>query len=101
MSKDAPKKPQSAAEIQADLEAKREQLANTVDGLTSQLDPRANLLELKAQISDTAANAGDEAQAFVSRVQEGDRSAQNAIGLAATAVAGLVGLVLLRRGRRP
>lgn len=100
MTKDAPKKSRTAAEIQADLEAKREQLANTVDGLTSQLDPRANLLELKAQISDTAANAGDEAQAFVSRVQQGDPDAQSAVGLAVTAVVGLLGLALLRRGRR-
>lgn len=100
MSKDSTKKSRSAAEIQADLEARRAALADTVDGLTAQLDPRTNLRELKAQLSDTAANASDEAHAFVSRIQQGDRRTQDALGLAATGVIGLLGLVLLRRGRR-
>ena len=56
----------SAAELQAELEARRAHLADTVDGLTEQLDPRQNIAELKAQLAETAANASDEAQEFLS-----------------------------------
>ncbi len=89
----------SAAEIQADLEAKRAELANTVDGLTAQLDPRQNIADLKAQLRDTAANASDEAQEFVTQLQRGDRRAVEVAGGALAAVGALVGLILIRRRR--
>lgn len=93
------KKAPTAAELQADLEAKRAELANSVDALTAQLDPKQNIADLKAQLSDTAANASEEAQAFVSRVQEGDRQAQQIIALTALTVVAVTGLALIRRGR--
>lgn len=97
----AKKKPQSlsAAQIQADLEARRAELADTIDGLTAQLDPRTNIAELKSQVADTAANASEEAQEFVSRLRRGDRSAQDLVGFAAAALTGLLGVILIRRRR--
>ena len=88
----------SAAELEADLEAKRAQLAATVDQLTAQLDPRQNLADLKAQVADTAANLGEEAQAFAARVQSGDQRALEIAGYAAVAVCAVVGLLLIRGG---
>lgn len=93
-----PKAP-SAAEIEAQLQAQRQQLANTVDELTSALDPRANIAALKEQLSDTAANAKDEAQAFVSRIQQGDQRAIQGVAAALTAVVGLAGIILIRRSK--
>src|SRR5699024_2596237 len=89
----------SAAEIAADLEAKRAHLADTVDGLTAQLDPRENLQAVKAQLSDTVANASDEAQAFISRLQRGQQRALEQVGFTVAAVTAVVGLLLIRRGR--
>lgn len=92
-------KSRSAAEIQADLEAKRAHLANTVDGLTAQLDPRENIADLKAQLSETAANASEEAQQFITRLQRGDPRAVEIVGFTLAAVGALTGLILIRRGR--
>lgn len=89
----------SAAELQAELEARRAHLADTVDGLTEQLDPRQNIAELKAQLAETAANASDEAQEFLTRLRSGDRSAGDALGFAAAAITAVVGVILIRRGR--
>lgn len=89
----------SAAELEADLEAKRAQLAATVDQLTAQLDPRQNLADLKAQVADTAANVSDEAQAFAARVQRGDQRAVEIVGYATVAVCAVVGLILIRSGK--
>lgn len=98
---DAPKKEKapSAADLQADLEIRRARLADTVDGLTAQLDPRQNIAEIKDQLADTAANASEEAQEFISRVKTGDDDARTAVGLVVAAVGALVGAILIRRGR--
>ena len=96
---EAKKDDRSVAQIEADLAARRAELADTIDRLTAQLDPRANLAELKAQLAETAANASEETQEFITRLQRGERGAQEALGFAAAAVVGLAGLLLLRRGR--
>lgn len=92
-------KARSASEIQKELEAQRAELANTVDGLTAQLDPRQNIADLKVQLRDTAANASEEAQEFVSQVKRGDRRAVEIFGSALAAVGALTGLILIRRGK--
>lgn len=90
-------KPLSAEQLEAQLQQQREQLAHTVDELIDQLDPKRNLAELKQQLSDTAANASDEAQAFITRLRNGDPRATQLVGITATAVVALVGIVLIRR----
>jgi len=90
-------KPLTASQLEAQLQRQREELARTVDELTNQLDPRRNVEELKEQLAATAANAQDEASAFLTRLRNGDPRATQLVGITATAVVALVGLVLIRR----
>lgn len=99
---DKPKKDKapSAAELEAELAVKRAQLADTIDQLTGQLDPRANLNALKSQLSETAANASEEAGEFWARLQRGEQRAVEVVGFVAAGVLAVVGTALISRGRR-
>lgn len=78
----------TAAEIEEDLRRSREELTRTVDEISGRLDPKRQ-----------AQAAADKGKAFVADVKSGEpRAVQIAAGVAA-AVAGLVGLAILRRNR--
>lgn len=78
----------SAAEIEDDLRRSREELTRTVDEISGRLDPKRQ-----------AQAAADKGRAFVDDVKQGEpRAVQIAAGVAA-AVAGIVGLAILRRNR--
>lgn len=78
----------TAAEIEADLRRNREELTRTVDQISDKIDPRA---QLKA--------AGDAGKDFVEDVKAGEPRAVQIAGGVAAAVAGVVGLILVRRNR--
>ncbi|WP_156253141.1 DUF3618 domain-containing protein [Pseudactinotalea terrae] len=78
----------TAAEIEADLRRRREELTRTVDEISDRVDPRRQ-----------AQAAADKGRAFVDDVKAGEpRAVQIAAGVAA-AVAGVLGLAILRRNR--
>lgn len=89
----------SAQELQEELAKQRAALADTVDQLTAQLDPRRNISNLKAQLADTAANASEEAQDLLSRLRSGEKQAVKVAGITATAVLAVIGVALIRRSR--
>lgn len=78
----------TAAEIEADLKRSREELTRTVDEITDRVDPRR-----QAQV------AADKGRAFVEEVKAGEPRAVQIVGGALAAVAGVVGLAILRRNR--
>lgn len=78
----------TAAEIEEDLRRRREELTRTVDEISDRVDPRRQ-----------AQAAADKGRAFVDDVKAGEpRAVQIAAGVAA-AVAGVLGLAILRRNR--
>jgi len=78
----------SAEEIEADLRRAREELTRTVDEITDRLDPKKQ-----------AQAAADKGRAFVDDVKAGEpRAVQIAAGVGA-AIAGIVGIAILRRSR--
>lgn len=78
----------TAAEIEADLRRSREELTRTVDEISDRIDPKKQ-----------AQAAADKGRAFVDDVKAGEpRAVQIAAGIGA-AVAGIVGIALLRRNR--
>ena len=87
-------------QIQAELAAVRAQMSQTVDALVGRMQPE-NLL---AQAKIAAAGKVEDAKAFVSRTvadaRDGDPEALKRVGIAAGCAAAVVGLVLLRLGRR-
>lgn len=78
----------TAAEIENDLRRTREELTRTVDEISGKLDPKKQ-----------AQAAADKGRAFVDEVKAGEpRAVQIAAGVGA-AIAGIVGLAILRRNR--
>jgi hypothetical protein len=78
----------TAAEIEDDLRRRREELTRTVDEISDKVDPRRQ-----------AQAAADKGRAFVEDVKAGEpRAVQIAAGVAA-AVAGIIGITILRRSR--
>ncbi len=78
----------SAAEIEADLRRHREDLTSTVDQISDRIDPRR-----QAQV------AADKGKAFVDDVKAGEPRAVQIAGGVLAAVAGIVGVAILRRNR--
>lgn len=78
----------TAAEIEADLRRSREELTRTVDELSDRVDPRRQ-----------AQAAADKGRAFVEDVKAGEPRAVQIAGGVLAAVAGVVGLAILRRNR--
>lgn len=88
MSTESEPRKRSAAEIEADLIKTREELTRTVDELSGRLDPRTQ-----------AKAAADKGKAFVDDVKAGEpRAVQIAAGVGA-AVAGIIGIAILRKNR--
>lgn len=94
-------------QIQADLARTREELARSVDELSTRLDPRVQLQETKANLKaalDRAAESGRQAarsaqvktQALLDDAKDGDPKAIGIIGGAAAGVALLVALAARR-----
>lgn len=71
----------TSAEIEADLDARRLELTESVDALVDRIDPRTHV-------------AG-----FVDDVKSGEPRALSIIGGITAAVAGVAGLIILRRNR--
>ncbi|WP_159621638.1 DUF3618 domain-containing protein [Ruania rhizosphaerae] len=84
------KRKRTAAEIEADLAATREELTHTVDQLSQRVDPRRQAQEAKEK-----AQAG--VTSFVEGLKSGDPKAIGIAGAAAAAVLAIVGLSLSRR----
>ena len=88
MSQQPEARKRTAAEIEDDLRRRREELTRTVDEISDKVDPRRQ-----------AQAAADKGRAFVEEVKAGEpRAVQIAAGVAA-AVAGIVGIAILRRSR--
>lgn len=88
MSTDQQQPKRSAAEIEADLRRTREELTRTVDEISDRLDLRRQ-----------AQAAADKGRAFVEDVRAGEPRAVQIAGGALAAIAGLVGIAILRRSR--
>ena len=71
----------TAKEIEEDLRRTREELTRNVDQLSEKIDPRRQMAS------------------FVDDVKTGDSKAVGLVGGIAAAVAGVVGLVILRKSR--
>lgn len=71
----------TAAEIEADLEAKRAELTQSVDALVDRIDPRTHV------------------SGFVDDIKSGEPRAVSIVGGVAAGVVGLLGLAILRRNR--
>lgn len=78
----------SAAEIEDDLRRTREELTRTIDELTARVDPRVQ-----------AHAMADKGKAFVEDVKAGEPRAVQIAGGVLAAVAGIVGIAILRRTR--
>jgi len=87
-------------QIEADLVRTREELASSVDELSTMLDPRVQLKEAKENISSAAKNAVDDVSAKASsvldRVKAGDPKAIGILGAGAAAVAAVIALAARR-----
>lgn len=88
MSEEAQPRKRTAAEIEADLAKTREELTRTVDELSGRLDPR-----------NQAKAAADKGRAFVDDVKSGEPRAVRVVGGVLAAVAGIVGIAILRKNR--
>jgi len=87
-------------QIEADLVRTREELASSVDELSTMLDPRVQLKEAKENISSAAKNAVDDVTAkagsVLDRVKAGDPKAIGILGAGAAAVAAVIALAARR-----
>ncbi|HLS13581.1 MAG TPA: DUF3618 domain-containing protein [Beutenbergiaceae bacterium] len=81
MSEQPETRKRSAQEIEADLARTRQELTRTVDELSERLDPRRQMTN------------------FAQDLKSGETRAVSIVGGAVIVVAGVVGLVLLRRNR--
>lgn len=81
MSEQPETRKRSAQEIEADLARTRQELTRTVDELSERLDPRRQMTN------------------FVQDVKSGETRAVSIVGGAVIVVAGVVGLILIRRNR--
>lgn len=89
-------------EIEADLARTRVDLADSVDELTTMLDPRVQLKEATSNISAAAKHAAKgaeaKAQSFMEDVKAGDPKAVGIVG-AGVAAAALIAALAARRSR--
>ncbi|WP_026459858.1 DUF3618 domain-containing protein [Schaalia suimastitidis] len=101
----------TAAQIEADLAATRQQMARTLDDLVFQLSPSHQIDQVKLKLTQTAQNFPEQARAWAERTCEkarttvdaarsGDEDALRKVGIAAVATVAVVGLVCLRIFRR-
>ncbi|UFU02630.1 DUF3618 domain-containing protein [Ruania suaedae] len=79
----------SAAQIEADLAATREELTRTVDELSERVDPRR-------QVKEATEKARTEVSSFVAGLKAGDPKAIGIAGAAAATVLAIVGLSVRR-----
>ena len=88
-------------EIEADLARTRMELADSVNELSTMLDPRVQLKEAKANITasakHSAAAAEAKARSFVDDVKSGDPKAVGILGAGLATVAALAALAARRR----
>ncbi|MBK5250225.1 MAG: DUF3618 domain-containing protein [Actinomycetales bacterium] len=96
---DAGTRKRTAAEIEADLLRTREELTRSVDDLSDRLDPRRQAQAVKEQAKTLADGATNRAKSFVDHVKAGDSKAVSIVGVAAAALAAIVGLSVIRRNR--
>ncbi|TDE88851.1 DUF3618 domain-containing protein [Occultella glacieicola] len=89
----------TAAEIEADLLRTRAELTRTVDELTDRVDPRRQVRDLTDQAKNLAGSTADHAKSFAEDVKAGNPKAIGIVGAAATVVAAIVGISVLRRSR--
>ena len=99
----APADDRTASQIEADLSATRDRLAASVSALIDQVHPNRIKQRQVAAFSELAGTARENARSWVYNAR-GDLRTER-LGVAAGAVAGLVGFVLIvraiaRRGRR-
>lgn len=89
MSSDQPEtRKRTVAEIEDDLRRSREELTRDIDAISDRIDPRKQ-----------AQAAADKGRAFVEDVKSGEPRAVQIAGGVLAAVAGLVGIAILRRNR--
>jgi len=87
-------------QIEADLARTRQELASSVDELSTMLDPRVQLKEAKENISSAAKHAvdgaGAKAQSILDDAKSGDPKAIGILGAGVAAVAAVVALAARR-----
>ena len=99
----APADDRTASQIEADLSATRDRLAASVSALIDQVHPNRIKQSQITAFSELAGNARENARSMLSNARGALRKER--LGVAAGAVAGLVGFMLIvraiaRRGRR-
>lgn len=78
-------------QIQADIEAMRAQLTDTVDELSYRVDPRVKVEELKVRAQGLAEEARNAGERFLESVKAGDPKAIGAVaGVAALGVLAII-----------
>lgn len=91
-----PKK-RTAAEIEADLQRTREELTRTVDELSSRVDPRRQVEEIRNQARAKFADASAQGKSFAEDVKAKDPKALGILGAVAAVAVAVAGAVIVRR----
>lgn len=97
---EAKKPARSAAQIEADLENARIEIARDIDALTSRLDPRTQLENAKEVATEQLAAAQTQAQAFVADLKAGDQQAVKKAAMIASGAVGFIALIVLARRKK-
>lgn len=77
---DEQKDTRSPEQIEADIQATRARLTNTVDELSYRVDPRIKVEEAKVRANQLAGEAKASGQRFVAQVKSGDPKALGIVG---------------------
>ena len=102
----APAEPRTEAQITADLERQRAELAATIDQLYARVQPAALAQEAKEEASARFASFKESASLTLQDAAGGNTEALKKVGLVALSTVGAMGLVILlatrssRRSRR-
>lgn len=97
---EAEKPARSASQIEADLQATRAELEETVAALTDKLNPKAQLDQLGESVKNTAEKGMDEAKKIVEGAKKKDPRSLAILGGVGAAVALAAGLVVMGIVRR-
>lgn len=92
--------PRTAEQIEAELEATRVELTQTVDELVAQLQPAHLIAKAKEDLNQRFVAAQANAMATVAAAREGDSEALRKVGIAAASVVGAVAFLYWRLSRR-
>ena len=97
----APSGPRTEAQIQADLERQRAELAATIDQLYARVQPAALAQEAKDEASARFASFKESASLTLQDAAGGNAEAIKKVGIVALSTVGAIGVLVLLATRKP